>query len=388
MARSHYTLGFHVWGSDLWTSGVYYAADLMRLLRETFGGNVRSELLLHPGVKPPALLSAAADETLVYPRTTRWSAPWWRERIPRRIFKHDVTADLFLQSHQIDVLVFGDAPLGSHIPTIHLIPDFQPFHFPEYFPPRELARRRAEVLRLGATAARLIVYAEPVRSDMARFVPQFVSKTRIVTPLSEIPEQVYACDPLEPVRSYHLPRKFFYVPNQFWQHKNHALVLKALDLLRERNIHPFVVMTGLFHDDRAPQFAATFLRQVSEMDLRDRVVLLGLVPREHVYLLIRQSLAVINPSLFEGYGMTTAETRWLGKRALLSDIPAHRAQNPPHAVFFDPSDPSSLAEAMATAWSEYVPGPDLALEAQARQAYGAHKRACAQEFMNVVQELV
>lgn len=383
------TLGFHLWGSDLWTRGTYDAADLMRALHQTFGAAVSVKLLLRPGQTPPALLTTLADETLTYPSPpARYSAPWWRERIPRRVLHHDPTPTRFLRAHKIDVLVFGDAPFGSRIPTIHLVPDFQPFYLPEYFPPRELAHRRAEVFRLGATATRLIVYGEAVRADVAHFVPQFLAKTRIVTPLSDIPESVYALDPVEVLRADHLPERFLFVPNQFWQHKNHTLVLDALTLLRARGVRPTVVMTGLYHDDRAPEYASTFFRRVSELDLRDQVLLLGLVPRAHVYALMRLSLAVLNPSLFEGYGMTVAEARWLGKRALLSDIPAHRAQNPPHALYFDPRDPVALADCLQRAWESYSPGPDLELEDAARRAYPAHVRACAQEFMNVVQELV
>jgi len=64
-----------------------------------------------------------------------------------------------------------------------------------------------------------------------------------------------------------------------------------------------------------------------------------MVPREHVLLLIRQSIGVLGPSLFEGWGFGVDEARSVGKRLLISDIPAHREQNPPEAIFFNPQDP-------------------------------------------------
>lgn len=388
MADATYTLGWHVWGSDIWTSGVYYAADLMRTLRESFGEGVRSKLLVYENASPPNALAEAADQILTYPTTLRWSAQWWRERFPKRVLKHDITTDEFLRRNMVDVIVFGKAPLGSTMPTIGLIPDFQPFYFPEYFSAQDLADRKAHVARVGDTSTRLIAYAEPVRADMAKFAPQYVGKTRVVTPISSIPENIYTLDPQEVLGKYHLPAKFLYIPNQFWQHKNHWRVFEALDVLRARNIHPFVVMTGLFNDHRAPEFTGTLLRRMWELNLRDRVAILGLVPRMDVFVLMRQAMAVMNPSLFEGYGMTVAETRWLGKRALLSDIPAHRVQNPPCAVFFDPTDVNALADVMAQAWQTLEPGPDAILENEARSAYPAHKRACAQEFLDVVKEVV
>lgn len=384
----NYNLGFRIWGSENWTSGVYYAADLMRALRETFGESVRSNLLVYDKSKAPNELVKAADTLLTFPTTQKWSAPWWRERFPKRVLKHDIVAAEFLQRNGIDVIVFGDAPLGSKIPTIGLIPDFQPYYFAEYFSAQEIQDRQAHIAQVGQASARLIAYAEPVRADFQKFAPQFAEKTRVVTPISAVPQHVYALDPQQVVTKYHLPEKFLYVPNQFWQHKNHLRVFEALDLLQKQNIQPFVVMTGLFNDHRAPEYTAALLRQVSELNLRAQVAILGLVPRDDVYVLMRQAIAVMNPSLFEGYGMTIAEARWLGKRALLSDIPAHRVQNPPCAQYFDPNDVDAIASAMAQAWQTLPPGPDLKLETDARSEYAAHTRACAQEFMSVVKEVV
>jgi glycosyltransferase involved in cell wall biosynthesis len=223
---------------------------------------------------------------------------------------------------------------------------------------------------------------------MKKFAPQYVHKTRIVTPVSEIPAGIYSLELGPVLTQYHLPEKFLYVPNQFWQHKNHSLVLDALAHFKQRGDTPCVVMSGLFHDHRAPEYTAHLLRRISELDLRGNVILLGLLPREHVYALMRQAIALVNPSLFEGYGMTVAEARWLGKRAVLSDIPAHRVQDPPQARYFDPHSAVALADTLARVWHEYPPGPDLEMEAAARRAYPAHKQACAREFMAVVEEIV
>lgn len=388
MADVTYRLGFHSLGSEIWTGGVYYAVGLMCTLRETFGDTICSNLLIDDQTVPPKLLAEAADQILTYPKTQRWSTQWWRERIPKRVFKNDITTNAFLKKNKIDVIVFGAAPMGSNIPTIGLIPDFQPFYFPEYFSAQELADRKGHIHTVGQASTRLVAFAEPVRTDMQNFAPQYAHKTRVVTPISTIPENVYALDPNAVLAKYHLPNRFLYLPNQFWQHKNHLRVFEALALLRARGTHPYVVMTGLFNDHRAPEFTAAVMRRMSELDLREQVAILGLVPREDVFVLMRQALAVVNPSLFEGYGMTVAETRWMGKRALLSDIPTHRVQNPPCALYFDPRDVNALAEALAHAWQEFQPGPDLKLEAEARAAYPAHKRACAQEFMAVVKEMV
>ena len=70
-----------------------------------------------------------------------------------------------------------------------------------------------------------------------------------------------------------------------------------------------------------------------------------MVPREDLYQLIRQSLAVLQPSLFEGWSTTVEEAKSIGKQIILSDLPVHREQVESGARFFDANDPNSLAEA-------------------------------------------
>jgi glycosyltransferase involved in cell wall biosynthesis len=61
---------------------------------------------------------------------------------------------------------------------------------------------------------------------------------------------------------------------------------------------------------------------------------------------------MINPSRFEGWSSTVEEAKGMGKRVILSNIPVHREQNPPGAVFFEPDDSSALAAAMANYWRD------------------------------------
>jgi glycosyltransferase involved in cell wall biosynthesis len=101
---------------------------------------------------------------------------------------------------------------------------------------------------------------------------------------------------------------------------------------------------------------------------------------------MRQSICVLNPSLFEGCGYTAEEARSVGKQVLLSDIPPHREQNPPKATFFDPNDCDNLAEKLDPIWRETKPGPDTDLESEARHDLPKRLRAYGEAFISVAQE--
>ena len=68
---------------------------------------------------------------------------------------------------------------------------------------------------------------------------------------------------------------------------------------------------------------------------------LGVVPYRDMLGLMRHAVAVINPSLFEGWSTSVEEAKSMGKAVVLSDIPVHREQAPGRGLFFDPRDPDA-----------------------------------------------
>jgi hypothetical protein len=107
---------------------------------------------------------------------------------------------------------------------------------------------------------------------------------------------------------------------------------------------------------------------------------LGNVAVRDVALLMRASVALLNPSLFEGWSTTVEEGKALGVRMVLSDLAVHREQVGESADFFDPHDPLSIAACLESVWRRQLPAPTLE-EQQAAAAQSAVRiRAFAQHF--------
>jgi glycosyltransferase involved in cell wall biosynthesis len=123
-------------------------------------------------------------------------------------------------------------------------------------------------------------------------------------------------------------------------------------------------------------------------NLREQVIMLGTVSRAEVFSLYRQSICVLNPTRFEGLGLSVAEAQSLGKRMLLADLPVLREQAAPGAIYFNPQDPNELAQCMEQIWNSVPSGPDLALEDFARKALPDRQRAFAQAFVHIAQEAI
>ena len=384
-------IGLHIMGGMRWTAGEIYLRNLCYSLRHMGPKELRTSLLVAEEL--PATRDYArtieADDVLVYHRPRRWTPLWGINALTRRLWSRDIVMGGVLREHGINV-VFGPTLVDKYcrIATLAWIYDFQHIHLPSMFSDEEQLCRDRVFHQCARSATRIIVDTESSRKDFASFAPRYVGKVRALSPISYIPDSVYDSDLGALLKQYHLPEKFVYLPNQFWKHKNHEIVFRAVKGLKDRGVRISVVCTGNPMDYRHITHFADLFEKLSRWNIREEVLYLGLVPHDHVLMLMRQSLCVMNPSLFEGWGITVDEARSLGKRALLSDIPAHREQSPAKAAFFHPQDCDDLLAKLGQIWRDVRPGPDVELEDEARHERPGRLSAYAEAFIAVAREAV
>ena len=388
-AGKQLNIAFHPMGQTGWVGGGIYLQTLLQALKQSKGAGLNISIVGENGfLSDDSQIRELVDDVISYPSVKRWTSTWAKENASLRLRRRGVVRDQILRQHNVDVIAFGEAPEGSKIPALAWIPDFQHRHLPEFFSADECRNRDASFSRLAERAAKVILISESVKKDFVAFYPSHADKATVLQPISAIPRSVYDDDPGLLCAQYNLPAKFFYLPNQFWKHKNHLTVFRALKILKARGVPVFVVCSGHLDDYRHPTFFSELLQEISRLNIREQVALLGVVPREHVFQLMRQSVGVLNPSLFEGYGMTVDEARSFGKQILVSDIAPHREQNPTRATFFDKLDCESLAEQMERIWREVEPGPDARLEATSRNEMPERMRNYAESFIAIANEVL
>jgi glycosyltransferase involved in cell wall biosynthesis len=148
-----------------------------------------------------------------------------------------------------------------------------------------------------------------------------------------------------------------------------------------------VLSTGDASDYRSPGYFKRFLQQRDEMGVAGSYRILGVVPFADLAGLLRHSVAVLNPSLFEGWSTTVEEAKSLGKRVLLSDIAVHREQAPERGVYFDPRRPEELAEAIWAAWTA-DDAAEAAAMARAAGLLPARRKEFAENYAAIAREAV
>lgn len=269
-------------------------------------------------------------------------------------------------------------------PWIGWIPDFQHKHLPQYFPEHDSLNRDRTFTQLVQEAPHVTVSSQDAYRDLMRWVPADRNKISVLSFTTVARPEWYADDPVSAGREFALPPKYLMFPSQFWLHKNHRCVFRALRIAERVCPDIALVCTGRLHDYRRPGYADELMAETRREGLGQRIRVLGLVDRHTQVQLMRRAAAIIQPSFFEGWSALVEDARTLGKRIYVSDIPVHREQAPANAVFFDPHSPEQLAGLIAEDWPHLAPGPDPAAERDAFAAQRLRALAYARRFLSIV----
>ena len=298
----------------------------------------------------------------------------------------DRAAAQAFREHQIDVLFECAQFYGRRFPFpgIAWITDFQHRHLPELFSRRAYWKRELGFRAQISSRREVMLSSEDSRSDCEAFFPQSLGRTSVVRfavlppPLSD-----FAVDRAI-ATGYQLPERYFYLPNQFWKHKNHRTVIEALRILRDRGYSTVVATSGRAEDYRHPKHFSTLQAAVHGYRLTHHFRFLGVLPRPHVFALMRASTTLINPSLSEGWSTTVEEAKSLAVPMLLSDLRVHREQAGEGAEYFPPEAAGQLASLMAR--HEDSPAPSRRLRERQAIAASQHRvRQFALDFSETVE---
>ena len=341
------TVAFVLDLSHNWLGGVNYYRNLLTAISRYGSDAIRVKVFLPKGQDMDAFRDLSNNiEFVPLSFPARWTLPWFVRKLWMKFFHEDRFLARHLLHHDVDVLSHAPNSVRcSGVKNIAWIPDFQHKYLPEFFSKEELSGRDAEFERIAECMDKVILSSETAKADFIKYYPQYKEKACVLrfAPVLDFdsPKQVNLVE-----AKYGIAGKYFFLPNQYWKHKNHKVALQALRILKDEGKFVRVVSTGNTHDYRAPGHFAAIEAFVKEHELSDRYLILGMIPYADVQALAEGSLGYINPSFFEGWSTTVEEAKYRGKPILLSDLKVHREQAPSKGVFFNPKDPEDLAKKM------------------------------------------
>jgi glycosyltransferase involved in cell wall biosynthesis len=230
------------------------------------------------------------------------------------------------------------------------IPDFQEKYLPHFFSDKIIRERNFDREFLVESNMDIVFSSNNARNDFDKFYPHNTNKKHLLQFASVIDlHRLFQISETEMRNKYSLDKPYYIVSNQFWAHKNHITVLKALKIMKETRPGTLAVFTGKEHDYRNTDYTQGLKMFVSENNLEDNVRFLGLIDRTDQLALMKFSISVIQPSLFEGWSTVVEDCKTIGKHIFLSSLPVHLEQISENVTFFNPSDETELAELLLKA---------------------------------------
>ena len=298
--------------------------------------------------------------------------------------------DYFFKRYKIDIASHTFIDTNS-IPVVTWIPDFQHIHLKEMFTEEEL-KFRDESFQLQTKKSSLVILSSnDALEDFKAFAPGYAEKGRVLRFVSIPDKNIYSkTDKIKNkvIEKYKLPEKYFYVPNQFWKHKNHKVILKAISILKKQGLNIKVIFTGNTSDYRNLKHFEELTNYIKQEGIQDNVNILGIVDLIEVYYFMRNCVSIINPSKFEGWSSTVEEAKSIGKNIILSDLNVHKEQNPPEGIFFNPDNAEELANILKSKWETKNSEPDYELEEQAKKLLPTRILEFGKQYQNILMEVL
>jgi glycosyltransferase involved in cell wall biosynthesis len=384
-------VGFIIKDINSWTGGFNYYKSLLSAIKK-LGARRKIEPVIFTAASQAAEVTAKLNlgfECAGLSCLEGNSLLSYLGRALKKTFGRNLVFEKALAAHKIDVISHvSNADADGGLIMIGWIPDFQHIHLPDMFGPELLAYRNRTYTQMAEKADAVILSSLDALNDYKKFAPDFAGKGRALNFAQSVAVDNFDAARYETIKAgYKLPDKYFYIPNQFWKHKNHIIALKALKILKDSGKPvPSIVFSGLSKDYRNAGYLNGIENFINDAGLKANAIMLGLIDYQEVYYLMRYSTAVINPSLFEGWSSTVEECKAIDKNIILSNIKVHIEQAPAKADYFDPRDAQGLAAILERYFSAPPAYDDGALAARLK-AHELKTVEFGENYQNIVLSL-
>ena len=255
---------------------------------------------------------------------------------------------------------------------INWIPDFQCFHLPEYFENDDLEGRKNKYSDILLNAEKIVLSSNAVVDDLKMFFPQTNYPKLSVLHFAVFNEHNGAL-----VNTPKFEKPYFICPNQFWAHKNQLLILMALQYLNTIDLPFYVVFTGKMFDPRNPSFYTESIEPLLNHEfIRNNIKMLGFIDRGVQIELIKNSLAIIQPSRFEGWSTVIEDGMYFNLAILASNLKVNMEQLGDKGQYFDPDDQIGLSKLMLEIFQKG--------KCPVNYNYQEKQKAFAEDFLKII----
>lgn len=323
-----------------------YIRSLMAILTEHYPDN--KYLLFAPKETSLFNVKSLKNVAAVFPKSMagKYFQGWWR----RRGMVKNIAASGISIYHGVS----NELPVGierTKVKTVVTIHDIIFERFPKTYNFDERYVHRFKIKHACKIADAIIAISEQTKNDLINYYKIPTDKIFICyqscNPI--FLQKITAAEKKIVKQKYQLPDTYFLFVSSIAPRKNLILICKALLLLKETlNIPLVIIGNGKKEKEEAKNF-------MDANGLKNRMILLNEMPvsKEPAFTtaadfpaIYQQALALIYPSIFEGFGAPLLEAMCSGIPVISSNTSSLPEVAGDAALYFAPDDAVILAEHM------------------------------------------
>ncbi|MGZ9735418.1 glycosyltransferase [Flavobacterium sp. GNP002] len=366
-----------------WIGGTYYYQNLVQSLKLLPDTRKPHLVILSNGISSFDSIKALNYPFITYKdlNTILSFFEKFRNKIIRRLFPQRIIPKKKI-NFGIDVLFHPSEVQISNSIKKHLywIPDFQEVYLPHLFSEEYLNFRKKSQQELLPSDKHILFSSNDACHDFEKLYPSARSKKYVVN--FSVFHPNYLNIKIEVLKGkYQISDgPYFFSPNQFWQHKNHIVVLKAIRKIKEKhNFNIQVLFSGKEFDSRNPTYFDEIKQFVFENNLQDNINFLGFIDRSEQLCFMKNALAIIQPSLFEGWSSVVEDAKAMNQNLIVSSLNVHKEQLGNQAYYFNPNNENELIDQIMLFLENKIGTPEF--------NYNEQLSLFGEKFMEVISEI-
>ncbi|QLY79118.1 glycosyltransferase [Clostridium intestinale] len=345
------TVLFRMDGDKSWIAQVYYVKNILFSILNSDNAKDINIVILTTENNYDSIKSYEKYKNVKIVKYNRSKLNLFIEKVSKKLFKRPINIELLTQVNRYEVdyiYPITDYPyLGLKNKCIYWIPDFQHINLPQMFSEKEIKERNDLFSYMIKSNNKLVLSSNDTFKVLKENYNQVNAEIEVVPFISNISDELSEIteERFNKIKEkYKIEEKFIFVPNQFWKHKDHITVFKAIKYIKEtykENIK--FIFTGSKSDYRNKDYFNTLVEYIKENDIEDSINILGFIDRIDQLTLMAYSQFIIQPSLYEGWSTVVEDAKSLKKKIILSNIEVHIDQKNDVCIYFEKSNYKDLA---------------------------------------------